>query len=45
MVRVSFATVVVRLGSVPAFVSDFTVVVEPAFFTLIVGASTDPPGL
>ena len=45
IVRFSLATVVVRVGSVPTSVIEFTVVVEPAEATLIVGAETVPAGV
>ena len=45
MVRFSLATVIVRSGSVPTAVMEFTVVVLPAVPTLIVGADTFPSGV
>lgn len=45
MVRVSPDTDVLRLGSVPTAVIEFTVVVEPAEFRLIVGVLTLPAGV
>ena len=45
IVKTSPDTDVVRLGSVPTAVIEFTVVVEPALATLIVGALTEPAGV
>ncbi len=45
MVRISFATVSVNEGKDPTAVIEFTVVVDPAVFTLIVGVETEPDGV
>ena len=45
IVRFSLATVVVSVGSVPTLVMLFTVVVDPAVATLMVGAETVPAGV